>query len=402
MFSTGTTSDTLLAPDQQRAGATGDTVVCAGPVPAVGRPTGTASTETAASVVFSIDGTVVSTRAVAIGASMRLVASEYNVGGPVVSVDWMRMTPYASSGTFLSRIFDAGASAGWLDLSWTADLPAGTSIQMSVRTGDTPSPDGTWSDFAAIPASGGAIGATSQYLQYRAALSTTDDGQTPSLQDVTIDYSPGLDQTPPTVQSVAPADGATDIAVSTDVTAAFSEAMDAATIDGATFTLTPDGGAPVDATVSYDPGTKTATLHPTATWPPARDTPRPSPRAWRTPRATTWRPPTRGASPPAWHRFGTTVADFSAGDPGTGTSVGNAAGGESCWLRRSGPSSRGPPCRRAGTAPSGPRPTGRRRWPAACSPSTVPRPGPGHVRPRTLARVRGHLCRNALPAPRIA
>ena len=303
--------------------------MCAAPCALIGSAHRYRIDWTAASVVFSIDGMVVTTRAVAIGASMRLVASEYNVGGPVVSVDWMRMTPYASSGTFLSRIFDAGASAGWLDLSWTADLPAGTSVQMSVRTGDTPSPDGTWSDFTAIPASGGAIGATSQYLQYQAALSTTDDGQTPSLQDVTIDYSPGLDQTPPTVQSVAPADGATDVAVSTDVTAAFSEAMDAATIDGATFALTPDGGTPVDATVSYDPGTKTATLHPTADlaagagYTASVTTGVADPAGNHLEAAHTWAFTTGLAS-----LSDTTVADFSAGDPGPGTSVGNAAGGE--------------------------------------------------------------------------
>ena len=92
---------------------------------------------------------------------MRPVASDFDNGGPVASVAWMHMTPYATSGTFLSRTFDAGARAGWRDLSWTADLPAGTSVAMSVRAGDTSSPDGTWSAFQPVANPGDPIGANS-------------------------------------------------------------------------------------------------------------------------------------------------------------------------------------------------------------------------------------------------
>src|SRR6202030_3039595 len=67
---------------------------------------------------------------------------------------------------------------------------------------------------------------------------------------------------PPTVVSTVLARGATAVAVNTLVSATFSEAMNAATINGTTFTVTGPGATPVAGTVSYA-GT-TATFTPTA------------------------------------------------------------------------------------------------------------------------------------------
>jgi O-glycosyl hydrolase/methionine-rich copper-binding protein CopC len=66
----------------------------------------------------------------------------------------------------------------------------------------------------------------------------------------------------PTVTAVTPGDGSTGVAAGTTVTATFSEAMSASTITASTFTLTPQGGAAVSATVSYNAATLTATLTP--------------------------------------------------------------------------------------------------------------------------------------------
>jgi uncharacterized protein (TIGR03437 family) len=56
--------------------------------------------------------------------------------------------------------------------------------------------------------------------------------------------------TPPTVISTAPANGATAVAVSSKLSATFSETMDAATITSSTFTLT-QGGIAVSGAVSF-------------------------------------------------------------------------------------------------------------------------------------------------------
>src|ERR1039458_4082511 len=68
----------------------------------------------------------------------------------------------------------------------------------------------------------------------------------------------------PTVTAVTPGNGSTGLVANTTITATFSEAMNASTITASTFTLTPQGGAPVSATVSYNATTFTATLTPNA------------------------------------------------------------------------------------------------------------------------------------------
>jgi hypothetical protein len=68
----------------------------------------------------------------------------------------------------------------------------------------------------------------------------------------------------PTVSSVSPADNATAVAVGADVTATFSVAMDASTLNSTTFTLTKSGTASsaVSGTVTYSGNT--ATFNPSA------------------------------------------------------------------------------------------------------------------------------------------
>jgi acid phosphatase type 7 len=75
---------------------------------------------------------------------------------------------------------------------------------------------------------------------------------------------PSADTTAPTVTNVAPADGATGVAVATNVEATFSEAMDENSVETAgNFTLVKHGTTtPMAATVSYDPATNSATLNP--------------------------------------------------------------------------------------------------------------------------------------------
>ena len=139
----------------------------------------------ASNVVYSVDGASVASHSATFGTAMRPLASDLAVGGGTVSIDWIRMSPFAASGSFDSRIFDSGQTTTWGSLSWTSALPAGTAIALSVRTGDTPSPDASWTAFQPIN-NGAAPGVSSRYLQYRTALSTTNSLFTPQLQDVTI------------------------------------------------------------------------------------------------------------------------------------------------------------------------------------------------------------------------
>ncbi len=75
-----------------------------------------------------------------------------------------------------------------------------------------------------------------------------------------------VDWTPPQVFSVFPSPGSINVGVGTLVTARFSDAngMNAGTINTTTFTLTDEEGTPIASSVTYDPGTMTATLDPTS------------------------------------------------------------------------------------------------------------------------------------------
>jgi len=68
--------------------------------------------------------------------------------------------------------------------------------------------------------------------------------------------------TPPTVTAVTPLNTATGVALNTAITAAFSEAMNPATITAATFTLTGPGATPVGGAVTYNSTGNIATLTP--------------------------------------------------------------------------------------------------------------------------------------------
>src|SRR6185436_14147671 len=99
------------------------------------------------------------------------------------TIDWMRMSPYAGTSTYLSAIFDAAAVAAWNSAAWTGSTPAGTSVELAVRSGNSPAPDASWSGFVVV---NGPIDVTAQYLQYRLRLTTTAAGQTPAVNDVTL------------------------------------------------------------------------------------------------------------------------------------------------------------------------------------------------------------------------
>ncbi len=118
---------------------------------------------------------------------MRPIVSDLMPGAnTALAVDWIQLTPYASSGTFNSRVFDAGSPTTWASAWWSASAPTGTALSISARFGDTPVPDSSWTAFETLSASGAALSATSRYAQYSVAFSTTVDSATPVLNDVTL------------------------------------------------------------------------------------------------------------------------------------------------------------------------------------------------------------------------
>ena len=119
---------------------------------------------------------------------MRPAATDLTLDGSTVKVDWMRMTPYAATGSYMSAVFDAAKTATWVSLNWTATTPAGTTVAVKYRTGNTATPDATWTAFTAAPTPGAALTGTSRYLQFMITETTSIPAQTPVVTDVTIVY----------------------------------------------------------------------------------------------------------------------------------------------------------------------------------------------------------------------
>jgi hypothetical protein len=98
----------------------------------------------------------------------------------------------ADKGTYTSDVRDAQTVATWGAIKWQAAAPQGTKVEVSTRSGNTRTPDETWSDWsAAYPAREGS-GITSpraRYLQWRAVLTGTRT-ESPMLTSVVAAYLP--------------------------------------------------------------------------------------------------------------------------------------------------------------------------------------------------------------------
>jgi hypothetical protein len=139
---------------------------------------------TSTTITFWIDGVQVAQHARAITSNMRPLASDRTNGGGNLVVNWMRMSPYSASGTFTSRVLDAGSVQRWNTVNWLSAPPAGTTLVVSARTGNTATPGATWSAFIPIPTSGSSVNVQARYLQYRVQMTRTNAATTPQLREI--------------------------------------------------------------------------------------------------------------------------------------------------------------------------------------------------------------------------
>lgn len=104
-----------------------------------------------------------------------------------------RLSPTRSErGTYTSDVRDAQTIATWGAIRWQAQIPAGTRLDVSTRSGNTRTPDETWSDWTpAYPTQEGSpiTSPRARYLQWRAAL-TGSRSDAPLLTSVTAAYLP--------------------------------------------------------------------------------------------------------------------------------------------------------------------------------------------------------------------
>lgn len=182
-------------------------------------------------VTYFVDDVLVATHTIPLTAEMRPLASDFDFApsGPAVTVDWLHMGPYATEGTFTSRVFDAGDTRTvWQTVTADAETPADTSVSLQTRTGPSATPeDGSWSSWQAV-GSGGSIASPigRRYAQYRAILTTPDPAVTPVLHAVTIVHEVDAAAPATTIDKVTVSGTTARVEFSSDPDASFECSLD--------------------------------------------------------------------------------------------------------------------------------------------------------------------------------
>jgi hypothetical protein len=154
-----------------------------------------------------------------------------------------------ASGSYEAPAHDAGAVSRWGSLSWRAEAPAGSSIDLRTRSGNSAKPDRTWSEWSeplTNPSGSRVASPNARYIQWKVEMAGTN-AVTPLVDSVTLAYLP--QNSPPVVRSIN---------VITQAVTASQGSKAAATSSGAAYSVTvTDTG---DAIGSASTGTPTQTL----------------------------------------------------------------------------------------------------------------------------------------------
>jgi sugar lactone lactonase YvrE len=98
---------------------------------------------------------------------------------------------FQASGTITSTALDAKMTARFGAVSWRAETPEGTQVSLAVRSGNTQTPDATWSAWSVEqtdPAKAQANCPPGRFLQYRLTLKSNGRGATPVVRALSIRY----------------------------------------------------------------------------------------------------------------------------------------------------------------------------------------------------------------------
>lgn len=96
------------------------------------------------------------------------------------------------SGSYESDVLESGSAARWGEIRWRGEIPSGSGLKFSTRSGNTREPDEMWSEWAPVEDSEGSQGPVAsppaQYLQWRAELTRGSGGAGPILHAVEVAY----------------------------------------------------------------------------------------------------------------------------------------------------------------------------------------------------------------------
>lgn len=104
---------------------------------------------------------------------------------------WADLCGFYQNGYLESTVLHVSQLPHWNSVSWTSSEPEGTQLGFQLRTSDNFPVMGIWSDTLYAPCSLDTLLAHGEdYIQYRAILTSSDPGETPTLYDISIDWDP--------------------------------------------------------------------------------------------------------------------------------------------------------------------------------------------------------------------
>jgi titin len=144
---------------------------------------------------FNALATATLTNVAVTGQWVQTTAADFNAGtnsGTQVtnaSGGEVQLAAASLNGTFTSVVFGAALPANWGTATWTANVPANTTLTVQTRSGNSPSPDATWSAWTTVANGQTVSNPAGRYFQYRLILTSTSASQTPVLFDITFLWS---------------------------------------------------------------------------------------------------------------------------------------------------------------------------------------------------------------------
>jgi len=94
------------------------------------------------------------------------------------------------AGEYLGPVLDARIISTWGRLSWEAEVPQGSSLQIQSRSGNTAEPDDTWSDWSPpyVRPDEKVLSPAGRYLQLKISLKTAGGQKPPRVQRLLVFY----------------------------------------------------------------------------------------------------------------------------------------------------------------------------------------------------------------------
>jgi O-glycosyl hydrolase len=246
------------------------------------------STITASTFTLTPAGGAAVTGTVSYSNSVATFTPSANLAGSTLYTATITTGAQNSSGTALAASYSwtfttAAALAPTVTVVTPASAATGVAASTTVTAAFSEAMNAstiTSSTFTLTAAGGAAVTGTVNYsnfvatftpsanlaysTQYTATITTGVQNTAGTALAANYTWTFTTSPVPPKVTAVTPASAATGVAVSTTLTATFSQSMNASTINSSNFTLTATGGASVTGTVTFVSSTSVATFTPSA------------------------------------------------------------------------------------------------------------------------------------------